>query len=73
VKGGKIMDSIVAKNAKRIIWEKGYKQKAIAERAGYSVNVFNAMLNNRRSIIDKDVVRIAQALNVTPNELFLLH
>ena len=47
------MDSIVAKNAKRIIWEKGYKQKAIAERAGYSVNVFNAMLNNRRSIIDK--------------------
>ena len=48
------MDSIVAKNAKRIIWEKGYKQKAIAERAGYSVNVFNAMLNNRRSIIDFD-------------------
>ena len=61
---------IVADNAKRIIEEKGLKQSFVATRACYHVKTFNAMLNGRKVIKDIDVLRIANALEVTPNELF---
>lgn len=64
------MKSIVAYNTKRYIKESGYKQKAIAARAGYDPGVFSNMLNGRKLISDTDIPRIAAALNVTPNDLF---
>lgn len=62
--------SYIAENAKKIIKEKGYKQKAIAERAGYDAQKFNNMLNGRKIIIADDILPIANALGVEPNELF---
>lgn len=62
--------SYIAENAKKIIKEKGYKQKAIAEKAGYDIQKFNNMLNGRKIIIADDILPIANALGVEPNELF---
>lgn len=62
--------SIVAKNTKRIIGERGYKQRAVAKLAGYDEKAFSNLLNGRRLVTDKDIIAISDALKVTPNELF---
>lgn len=64
------MASIVAQNTKRIINERGLKNRAVAEKAGYSEQQFSNMLNDRRVITWVDVLNIANALEVTPNDLF---
>ena len=64
------MKSEIASNVKSIIKDKGMLQKAVAKRAGYAPNVFNNMLNGRKTITDSDVKCIAIALQVEPNELF---
>lgn len=64
------MKSVIASNIKTIIRNQGYKQSAIAIRAGYDVAKFNNMLNGRKLIADYDILPIAHALGVTPNELF---
>lgn len=64
------MVSRVAENTRRIIAEKGFKQKAVAARAGIPAGSFSAMMNNRKVIRDVDIISIANALSVTPNELF---
>lgn len=58
-------------NIKKIIEEKGLKQCAIASKAGFSEQEFSNMLNGRKIIKAEDVVAIAGALEVTPNELFI--
>lgn len=62
--------SCIVENARRIIARKGLKNKAVAARAGFSEKQFSALLNHRRIIKDTDVVALASALEVTPNELF---
>ncbi len=62
--------SATADNIKRIIREKGYLQRSVAERAGYNPKTFNNMLNGRKVITDNDVKNIAIALDVEPNRLF---
>lgn len=57
-------------NTRRIINQRGYKDKAIAEKIGVSANQFSSMMNNRKIITAVDVMAIANALEVTPNELF---
>ena len=64
------MEYGVAANIKRIIANRCLKQGAVGEKAGYDVKSFSAMLNNRKRITDVDVAKIANALEVTPNELF---
>lgn len=61
---------MVAENAKRLIKEKGLKQKHVAALAGYDEKKFSAKLNGSSIIREKDIIRIAKALNVTPNELY---
>ena len=63
------MRSVVAANAKKIIEERGYKQKAVARIAGYDVKVFNNLLNGRKVVTDCDIIAISNALGVTPNDL----
>jgi len=63
-------ESIIAGQVKKIINKKGLKQSAVAIRAGYRPNDFSNMMCGRKQIYDFDVVKIAQALDVTPNELF---
>ena len=57
-------------NIVRIINEKGMKQCAVAEKAGYSKQQFNAMLTGRKIITDVDIYKITSALNVDANDLF---
>ena len=64
------MRSAIAENTKSIIKDKGLKQKAVGEMAGYNPKTFNNMLNGRKIISDIDVVNIANALGVSPNALF---
>ncbi|MDE7281509.1 MAG: helix-turn-helix transcriptional regulator [Ruminiclostridium sp.] len=61
---------LVTKNVKQIINEKGLIQKRVAQRAGIEEKTFSNMLNGRKKICDTDVLNIAYALNVTPNDLF---
>jgi len=62
--------SLIAANTKRIIADKGLKQRAVAAKAGFSEKQFSALMNGRRIIKDIDVMAIAIALNATPNDLF---
>lgn len=62
--------SVVMSNVRRIIFEEGYKQKAVAAKAGYTYQQFNNLLNNRKTVTDEDVIKLSKALNVTPNDLF---
>ena len=64
------MKSVIAANVKRIIMNKGLKQNAVATKAGYNEKTFSNMMNSRKIITDVDVIKIANALDVTPNELF---
>ena len=66
----RIDNAPVSDNVQRILQESGYKQCAIARKAGYSRQVFSNMINNKRVIRPKDVQRIASALDVEPEELF---
>lgn len=65
-----MVKSVIADNTRRIIAEKGLKKRVVAKRAGFSEQQFSAILNKRRIVKDVDVIAIAQALDVTPNELF---
>ena len=60
----------VSANILRLIEEKGYKQCAIAKRAGYSKAVFSNIVNDYRVIRPDDIMRIAAALDVEPGDLF---
>lgn len=63
-------NSIVPGNIVRIIDAKGIKQNVVANKAGYEKQAFSAMLNGRRIIRVADIITIATALEVQPNELF---
>ena len=57
-------NSPVAENIARIIAEKGLKQVHVSEKAGYSAHGLSDMLNGRKLIKVRDLVRIAAALDV---------
>ncbi len=50
--------------------EKGLKQCAVAEKAGFSKQQFSDMLNGRRIMRAFDIMNIIIALNVDANDLF---
>lgn len=60
----------VCKYIKRIIDSKGLKQKSVAIKAGYTEQQFSNLLNGRKIFSAYDVLRIANALDVMPNDLF---
>lgn len=60
----------VASNIHKIIIERCLKQCSIAQKAGYTPNMFNSMIKGRRLIKVADVVRIAEALGVNESDLF---
>lgn len=61
----------MTENIKKLILESGMKQKAVAERAGFTEQMMTDMLNGRKVIKAEFVPAICQALGVTPNRLFL--
>lgn len=62
--------TVVIPNIRRIINERGLKQCAVAEMAGYTKQQFNAMLTGRKLITDADICKITGALSVDANSLF---
>lgn len=56
---------------KSLIAESEMKQKAVAERAGFTEQMMSDMLQGRKVIKAEFVPAICQALGVTPNRLFL--
>lgn len=60
----------IEKNIKRIIAEKGLKQKFVAERSGFTEQQFSDLLTGRKTFDVSYVIPICQALNVNPNDLF---
>ena len=64
------MNSTVPAAIERIIEQRGIKKCVVAARANMTPQMFNDMLNGRRLIKANDIALIAQALEVTPNELF---
>lgn len=64
------MNRPVTNNIIRLIEDKGLKNKAVAERAGFSQQNFSEILNGKRIIKICDVNMLANALGVTPGELF---
>lgn len=60
----------VYKKVRAYIEENGYKQLAIAQKAGISKVTFNAIMNGRRTMYADDLRAICLALNVSP-EVFI--
>lgn len=62
--------NVVASNVKRILEERGLKQKKAAELCGYTQKTFNAMVNGRKAIKTDDVIALCNGLQVSPNDLY---
>lgn len=60
----------MVESIKSIIDENGMKQKAVAERAGFTEQMMTDMLNGRKIIKAEFVPRLCEALGVSPNRLF---
>lgn len=60
----------VAEVTAKIIRERGLKNKAVAEKAGYSEQMLSDMLNGRKLIRIVDAIRIRDALGIDTNTLF---
>ena len=60
----------VAENIERIINEKGLKKAFVAQKAGYTAQMFNDMIKGRRIIKVSDIVRLCPILDVDANYLF---
>ena len=55
----------IAVGIKNMIADRGFVQKAVALRAGYTSQQFNDMLNGRKVIKASDITPIANALGVS--------
>ncbi len=60
----------VYEKVRTYINENGYKQIAVAAKAGIPATTFNAILNGKRTMYADDLCAICIALNVSP-EIFI--
>ena len=60
----------VYEKVRTYINENGYKQIAVAAKAGIHATTFNAILNGKRTMYADDLCAICIALNVSP-EIFI--
>lgn len=60
----------VAQGIRILITEKGMIQKVVAQRAGFTQQQFNDMLNNRKVIRAIDLVPISSALGVEVQDIY---
>jgi len=58
----------VYKRIKSYINDTGLKQGKVAEKAGYDVKKFSAMMNGKRKIYAEDLAKICSALEVSPEK-----
>lgn len=62
--------NLITENVQNFLKERGLKQGAFAEKAGYTIQQFSRMMTGRGKIYWDDVLRLANALDVTPNDLY---
>lgn len=60
----------VISNIREIIAEKGLVQKYVAEKSGFSAQAFSSLLAQKKTMKAEYIPKIANALGVTPNDLF---
>lgn len=60
----------IIENTKKILQSRGLKQKAFAGMAGYTEQQFSRMMTGRDIIAWDDILKIANALEITPNDLY---
>lgn len=65
-----MMKSEIASTVKRIIKQKGLKQKYVAGKMGITERKFSDIVNGRKTIDENVIRKLCFALEVTPNELF---
>lgn len=58
-------------NISKEIRERGMKNNAVAEKAGYTAQQFSDMLNGRKIIKPCDILAISDALGICVNALFV--
>ena len=63
-------DEVIRTNIRAIIKDKGFMQKAVANRAGFSKQTFNDMLAGRRYIRADEIPRIANALGCDNSDIY---
>ena len=61
---------ILIKTIREIMRQRGFKQCAVSERAGFSPEVFSKLLTGRKVITAEYIPLIAKALEVSINELY---
>lgn len=61
---------IVVQNIRRIMNEKGLKQRFVAEKSEFTEQEFSNLLNGRKRMDVSYINRICFALSVQPNDLF---
>ena len=61
--------SVIVSNTRRIIRERGLRQNYVADKAGIEEKVFSALLSGKKLIREEHIIAIANALEVTPNDL----
>lgn len=61
---------VLVTNIRKLIKEKGMKQKAVAEQCGIDEKIFSNMLCNRQEIRTEILPLIAKTLDVSINDLF---
>jgi len=64
------MQETVLERVNAVIRIKGFKQYAVAERAGFKPKEFNDLIKGRKTFKAEYVKPICKALEVTPNVLF---
>ena len=64
------MPGTILERVNDVIHVKGYKQCAVAERAGFSPKEFNDLIKGRKTFKAEYVKPICAALDVSPNVLF---
>lgn len=65
-----INEQYIIDNIRKLINERGMKQVAVAERAGFTGQEFSNLLNGRKALAAVYIPKIAAALDVTCNDLF---
>lgn len=69
-RGEKMANETLRENVKRIMKEKGIKQKKVAELIGMTQMQYSDLMCGRKTFTAEYVPLIAKALEVTPNDLF---
>ena len=62
---------LVIFNIRRIMHEKGLKQRYVAEKSDFTEQEFSNMMNGRKRMDLEYIPRICFALSVQPNDLFV--